>query len=110
MRPLNETEVGLLRKILSSSTETAELLGQLDGARATNDSTATFVRLVVDGAGGKHFKDGPVPGRFTVRDSGALVGELLVWVKNGRLSGLEFAWVTDAAPVGMPDPDDVETD
>lgn len=50
---------------------------------------------------------GPVPGRFPVQHGGELLGELLVWLRGGRLAGLEYAWVTDTAPTGMPEPEDV---
>lgn len=79
MRALTETEIGLLKKLLASSTETEELLDQVEGARAADDSTATFVKLVLEGVGNSHSKDGPIPGRFPVRHSGELVGELLSW-------------------------------
>ncbi|WP_250443849.1 hypothetical protein [Actinotalea sp. C106] len=40
--------------------------------------------------------DGPLPVRAAVvRQEGQLVGELLVWVRDGRLVGLEQAWFTD---------------
>ena len=30
-------------------------------------------------------------------------GEILVWVTDGRLSAIEYAWWSDAAPDGLPD-------
>lgn len=52
--------------------------------------------------------DGPAPSTVLVRDaSGAETGELLVWVKDGRLSGLEFAWWTDEPPTRLPTREEV---
>ncbi|MEU8973553.1 hypothetical protein AB0D11_30555 [Streptomyces monashensis] len=49
--------------------------------------------------------DGVLPAVGTVLDdSGALVGELLVWVSDGRLSALEYAWYGDTAATRLPDP------
>lgn len=40
--------------------------------------------------------DGPLPVRAIVsRHGDQLVGELLVWVRDGRLIGIEQAWYTD---------------
>lgn len=47
--------------------------------------------------------DGPIPVRaIVVRQGGQLVGELLVWVRDGRLVGLEQAWFTDEPPERWP--------
>jgi hypothetical protein len=43
-------------------------------------------------------RDGPIPVRTLVGTEEALEGEILVWVKDGYLSGLEFAWFTDDPP------------
>ena len=54
------------------------------------------------------FADGPVPVSVVVSDAaGTLVGELLVWVGHGYLTGLEFAWWTDDPPDQLPTPDHV---
>lgn len=51
--------------------------------------------------------DGPVPARALVYDHEQLVGELLVWVRNGRLIGLEQAWYTETPPRAWPSPESV---
>ncbi|OIK04633.1 hypothetical protein [Streptomyces monashensis] len=49
--------------------------------------------------------DGVLPAVGTVRgDFGEPAGELLVWVSDGRLSALEYAWYGDTAPTRLPDP------
>jgi hypothetical protein len=51
------------------------------------------------------FADGPILVSVEVSDeSGAPIGELLVWVNDGRLSALEFAWWTDEPPRQLPSP------
>ena len=65
----------------------------------------TFLRLLVDRsvAPRSDFGDGPAPGFAGVfGEDGAPIGTLLVWVKGGYLSALEYAWVTDEPPVQLP--------
>lgn len=51
--------------------------------------------------------DGPTPGSALVYEREQLVGEVLVWIRNGRLIGLEQAWYTDAPPQSWPNPEAV---
>lgn len=51
--------------------------------------------------------DGPTPSQALVYDGDQLIGELLVWVRDGRLIGLEQAWYTDEPPTAWPDHDRV---
>jgi hypothetical protein len=65
----------------------------------------TFLDLEVSGnASRSSFPDGHVPIRAYVAD-GEVVGEVLVWVKDGYLSSLEHAWTTDEAPAVFPHAD-----
>jgi hypothetical protein len=48
-------------------------------------------------------KDGPVQTRaIVVGSDDAPEGEILIWVRDGYLSGLEYAWVTNEPPAGFP--------
>ncbi len=49
--------------------------------------------------------DGPVPGSALVYEGELLIGELLVWIRDGRLIGLEQAWYTDDPPQSWPRPE-----
>jgi hypothetical protein len=47
--------------------------------------------------------DGPLPVSPSVLDEkGALTGEVLIWIKAGRLIGLERPWFTDDPPNEWP--------
>jgi hypothetical protein len=51
-----------------------------------------------------HIPDGPVPVAAHVIDGeGSYLGELLVWVAGGRVSALEYSWVTDEPPDKLPE-------
>ncbi|HXO11821.1 MAG TPA: hypothetical protein VN871_05595 [Mycobacterium sp.] len=55
------------------------------------------------------FTDGPIPLSIMVLDSaGIAFGELLIWVNDGYLSSLEFAWWSDDPPNELPTPDRVQ--
>jgi hypothetical protein len=36
-------------------------------------------------------------------ESGEYTGELLLWLEDGLLSSLEYAWVTDSMPDSLPE-------
>ena len=41
------------------------------------------------------YPDGPLPVRAFVNKDSGYQGEIIVWITDGRISGLEHAWVTD---------------
>jgi len=57
---------------------------------------------------GADLPDGPFPARAFVPSSAEYQGEVIVWVKDGHLSGLEYAWITDEPPTRWPRPDEME--
>jgi len=55
------------------------------------------------------FRDGPVPLSLIVAGAaGSTIGELLIWVGDGYLSAIEFAWWSDEPPTCLPSPDLVQ--
>ncbi len=112
-RPLTELEVGVVTKLLSSGTpEARRFLAQLPYARvvATWGVGSPSVDLEI-GPGAVPVSgstDGILAGG-AVRDAdGAPVGEVLVWVGDGWLSGIEYASYTDERPRALPDPDRID--
>jgi hypothetical protein len=112
-RTLEPNEHDLLLKILDARTfeGAAELRAQV-AETVVVSGPPTFLDLEVGSeAPSAVCSDGPIPVRTFVRDDeGETVGELLVWVTAGRLSALEFAWVTDEQPVSLPTPDELQFD
>lgn len=52
--------------------------------------------------------DGPLrPVPHVVSAAGETTGDLMVWVRDGRLIGLERSWWTDDAPTRWPTADEV---
>lgn len=54
------------------------------------------------------FSDGPFPARAFVPSSAEYQGEVIIWISQGRVSGVEYAWITDTMPTRWPRPDEVE--
>jgi hypothetical protein len=69
----------------------------------------TMLDLRVTGTvAASEFMEGPIPMSAVVTDSAdAAVGELLIWLKDGYLNALEYAWWTDDQPDRLPNPEHV---
>jgi hypothetical protein len=66
----------------------------------------TFLTVAVDRdrAPRADFEHGHTPGFAGVfGQDGAPVGTVMVWVKDGYISALEYAWVTDDPPADLPE-------
>jgi len=86
----------------------AVLIRQGDEAQFTSYSP-TYVDVEVeqrvpDGP----WRDGPLPVDVDViDDDGNAVGEILIWIKNGRIELFEQVWWTDYSPESWPDSDHI---
>ena len=85
----------------------AELREQLAFARVVEnwkpEGSASFDISVPGGAGTAQVSDGVAPVYAYVTDEqGVYLGELILWIGNGKLTGLEYAWVTDSPPSRLP--------
>jgi hypothetical protein len=108
-RRLNPAEYRVMRHILLEEFDGHEaLLAQLDRAEVVGSwgPGSVSVDLRVPDAAAAHGVSGPVPKRSLITDdNGELVGELILWVTEGVLSALEYAWYGDDAPRELPSPD-----
>ncbi|MDO3648744.1 hypothetical protein [Nocardia mangyaensis] len=111
-RPLTDLESDVVTKLLSAGgVGAAELLMQIPCTQvvATWGIGSPSVDLMVQW--GVAAAAGPIDGIFAngaVTDlSGSSVGELTLWVENGWLSGVEYAWYTDERPRTLPDPEQI---
>ena len=82
------------------------LLRHLDGALVRNSAPWILdVKVTTPDTSSANTPDGPLPARAFVSDQGSYQGEIIVWITAGRVSGLEFAWVSDEPPTRWPRPD-----
>lgn len=54
------------------------------------------------------FADGPFPARAFVPSGAEYQGEVIIWISDGRVSGIEYAWITDTMPTRWPRSDEIE--
>jgi len=82
----------------------AELRAQLVAA-AVADGSATHLDVTVPTESPRlEHPDGPLSTVVTVLDDdGGHAGEVLVWVRDGLMVGVEQTWYTDEPPTGWPD-------
>ena len=96
----------LIAHVASPLADLSRLIeAQAAGATMIADSPTMVDLVVTENARPIPLPDGPIPVRATVYDDeGRLTGEILVWVRGGRLIGIEQAWVTDDPPTDWPSP------
>jgi hypothetical protein len=82
----------------------AELRAQLVAASVA-DGSATHLDVTVPVESPRiEVPDGPLPTVATVvSDDGVLAGEVLVWVRDGLMVGVEQTWYGDDPPTGWPE-------
>jgi hypothetical protein len=117
-RELTAEERELLLRILGGSPfpGSADLTAQVPLTRVVGGLPTLLNLEVARSATRAAVPDGPIPGRAFVRptdgsdEEESTEGELLVWVRDGYLSAIEFAWYVDTPPQGLPEPDRVWLD
>jgi hypothetical protein len=111
-------DVGLIQKIRQlvvhilsevSFAGQAQLSAQVPYLRI-GEGPITFIRFVIDRsiAPRSTFERGPVPGHaWVLAAGGSPIGTMLVWVDDGYISALEYAWVSDEPPIELPEVDQI---
>jgi hypothetical protein len=113
-RPLRAIERQTLEILLSVDFEgVAQLRAQVPVARYAGSrgsgSAPSFDITVPEIAPRSVFTGKLVPVTAHVFDSsGEYTGEFILWLTDGYLSGVEYAWVTDEAPHDLPDPSTIQ--
>jgi hypothetical protein len=114
VRELAPRERDALVRILEAASfaGASELRGQVPDTRVVVGDLPLLLDLEVESptaAPASALPDGPIPVRVLVEPPGEeSVGELLIWVTKGYLSGLEFAWVTEEMPTELPPVDHLQ--
>ena len=102
--PLRPELQAVIAHISEALPECAALIqAQAAAASVVADSPTMLDVEVPESARPIPLQDGPVPVRAIVYDDiGRPVSEILIWVRGGKLIGLEQAWVTDEPPTEWP--------
>ncbi len=109
-RTISPEEIAVVTAIISSSglSEGSALLDELDGAMVSHETDWILDVKTSNAGSGVDFPNGPFPARAFVPSNAAYQGEVIIWIDNGHLSGLEYAWITDNPPTRWPRPDEME--
>jgi hypothetical protein len=84
------------------------LLDELPGAVVQQGTVWIYDVKTPNTAPGTPLPNGPFPARAYVPNRTAYRGEILLWVTDGHLSAMEYAWVTDDPPERWPRPEEME--
>jgi hypothetical protein len=100
----------MVKAIVTASeiTEARPLLDDLLGAVVLQDTVWIYDVKTPNTAAGTPLPNGPFPAFAFVPSRAAYRGEILLWITEGHLSALEYAWVTDDPPTRWPRPDEME--
>jgi hypothetical protein len=109
-RPISEEEAEVIRAIVSSAGGQSgqSLIDDLNGALVSEPTAWILDVKPSDIRGAAGLPDGPFPARAFVPSNAAYQGEIIVWIANGHVSGLEYAWITDEPPTRWPRPYEME--
>ncbi len=108
-RPLTDAERNVLLHMLSAPFPgAAELRAQIVHARVIKNwepaGSPSIDVFVPAGSPRASIPDGLAPVTAQVIDrEGSYLGELLLWVVGGKISALEYSWVTDESPDQLPE-------
>ena len=109
-RAISSEEAGVIRSILSQADirGSGPLIADLDGALVANE-TAWILDVEVSNKGqGSDIPNGPFPAQAFVPNSAEYQGEVIIWIADGHISGLEYAWVSSDPPTRWPRADEME--
>lgn len=106
---MSPEEAGAIQAIVSAAgvRRGDALIEDLDGALVSNSPWLLDVKTSETGKG-SGLPDGPFPAQAFVPSSAAYQGEIIIWLTDGHVSGLEYAWITDEPPTRWPRPDEME--
>lgn len=108
-RPLSGDEERVLRLLLANELEAETFLDQLPLARVTRHWIEGLPSVDIEvepGAPHARISGQTLPTEGDVTDeAGNPTGLIVVWVENGALAGLEYAWYTDEPPFEWPSSD-----
>ena len=102
-------EADLVRAIVSAADfpDSHGLITELESALVCH-STPWILDVKASTRATTALPNGPFPARAFVQNAAGYQGEIIVWLDDDQLSGLEYAWVGDAPPHRWPRPDELQ--
>lgn len=110
-RALTTPEHDIIRRILQAFGDT-NLMAQLEHTEAIVGELPMHIGLVVNpGQPRSVRRNGPLPiNTSVITDAGVAYGEILIWISDGYLSGIEHPWWSAEMPDAWPAPANVKID
>ncbi|CAM3619014.1 hypothetical protein [Smaragdicoccus niigatensis] len=107
-RPIEPEVVRLVEAVASSSSRFRPLVDDLVSAQVRN--SADWILDIRGPMSGPRLDapDGPLEVEVFVTSRADYRGEILIWITDGHLSGIEYAWITDNPPSTWPQPGQIE--
>lgn len=109
-RSISPEESAVVTAIIEASGLPAgkAILDALDGAMVSPEADRIVDIKTPSAGSGGDLPDGTFPARAFVTDNAEYLGEVIAWINDGKLSGLEYARITDKPPTKWPRPDELE--
>jgi hypothetical protein len=109
-QPISAEERAVIGAILSTPGVQCPdaVLAELDNALVAHGTTWILDVRMPAAVAVLDYPDGPLPVCAFVTKDGGYQGEIIVWITDGQISGLEFASVTDDPPRRWPRPAEME--
>ncbi|MEU7631207.1 hypothetical protein AB0C34_14645 [Nocardia sp. NPDC049220] len=112
-RPMTDLEAGVVTKLLSSGAAgTTKYLAQVPYSQVIGTwgigSPSVDLAVRPSTVQASDSRDGIFASGAVTDDNGSPIGEVMLWVENGWLSGIEYAWYTDERPHALPEPGQIE--
>jgi hypothetical protein len=109
-RPISSEEAGVIHAVLSQAdpARSGALIADLDGALVANETTWILDVRVSNDHDGVDLSNGPYPAHAFVPSRAGYQGEVIIWITDGHVSGLEYAWVGDDPPTRWPQASEME--
>ena len=108
-RNMSPEETAVITAIIEQSgvVEAQPLLAELGGALVAHEAQWLIHITPQKYCPAIPIADGPFPAHADVTDGSTYQGEVIIWMKNGHLNGLEFAWISEDPPIRWPRPDEM---
>ena len=109
-RAISEAEITIISTIISASNvdDQSCLLQNIHNARVHEQTDWILDISNPDNSLRSSLPNGPLPTRTYVPNAAEYRGEIIVWIEDGQISGLEYAWITDEPPSRWPQPDEIQ--
>ena len=103
-RPISADEARIVADVVAGSgkTEYRHILEDVGVAEVSHEAEWVLDVRTRRSAAAIEAQNGPLPVRAYVMSQGEFHGEIMLWIKDGHLSGIEYAWVTDEPPTRWP--------